>query len=163
MWLALLMEGAFELMAITAISGSAPKIFAKCTKRGIPLYAVMTVCAFGLLSFLNVGRSSTVVFSWFVSIVSGAHLRFLHNAELIFLADHGQRPLQLAYTRHLVHPLQQGSRSSGHLPRSAAIPGILPAICRVLYRRNEHLLHPHYRLRRIPPREFLCFGLLLGV
>lgn len=61
--------GSRNLYAL-AISGSAPKIFAKCTKRGIPLYAVMTVCAFGLLSFLNVGRSSTVVFGWFVSITT---------------------------------------------------------------------------------------------
>jgi amino acid transporter len=53
-----------------AISGSAPKIFAKCTKRGIPIYAVGAIIAFGLLSFLNVGRSSTVVFGWFVNVVS---------------------------------------------------------------------------------------------
>jgi len=62
--------GRTALIVITAISGSAPKIFAKCTKRGIPLYAVMAVCAFSLLSFLNVDRSSTVVFNWFVNIVS---------------------------------------------------------------------------------------------
>ncbi|KAI5850148.1 amino acid permease/ SLC12A domain-containing protein [Tricharina praecox] len=61
--------GSRNLYAL-AISGSAPKIFAKCTKRGIPLYAVMAVCAFGLLSFLNVGRSSAEVFNWFVNITT---------------------------------------------------------------------------------------------
>ncbi|CCX05078.1 amino acid permease/ SLC12A domain-containing protein [Pyronema domesticum] len=61
--------GSRNLYAL-AISGSAPKIFAKCTKRGIPIYAVGAIIAFGLLSFLNVGRSSTVVFGWFVNVTT---------------------------------------------------------------------------------------------
>lgn len=61
--------GSRNLYAL-AISGSAPKIFAKCTKRGIPIYSVAAVCGFGLLSFLNVGRNSAVVFNWFVNLTT---------------------------------------------------------------------------------------------
>ncbi|KAF8544723.1 amino acid permease/ SLC12A domain-containing protein [Trichophaea hybrida] len=61
--------GSRNLYAL-AISGSAPKIFAKCTKRGIPIYAVGTICSFGLLSFLNVGKNSAVVFGWFVNVTT---------------------------------------------------------------------------------------------
>jgi amino acid transporter len=36
---------------------------------GIPIYSVATICLFGLLSFLNVGENSAVVFGWFVNVV----------------------------------------------------------------------------------------------
>jgi len=61
--------GSRNLYAL-ALTGSAPKIFAKCTKRGIPIYSVAAVMAFGLLSFLNVSNNSSVVFNWFVNVTT---------------------------------------------------------------------------------------------
>jgi len=84
--------GSRNLYAL-AISGSAPKIFAECTKRGIPIYSVAAIILFGLLSFLNVSHSSSVVFGWFVNIttISGlfnwftlgvSYLRFRKGMEV---------------------------------------------------------------------------------
>lgn len=44
-----------------AITGHAPKIFARCSKRGIPYFAVCTVFAFTMLSFLLLSERSSVV------------------------------------------------------------------------------------------------------
>ncbi|KAI0050990.1 general APC amino acid permease [Auriscalpium vulgare] len=51
-----------------AIRGQAPKIFTYCTKKGLPLIAVLTCCSFSLLSFMNVSSGATKVFNWFVSL-----------------------------------------------------------------------------------------------
>lgn len=61
--------GSRNLYAL-ALTGSAPKIFARCTKRGIPIYSVAAVMLFGLLSFLNVSNNSSVVFNWFVNVTT---------------------------------------------------------------------------------------------
>ncbi|KAL4877601.1 amino acid permease/ SLC12A domain-containing protein [Aspergillus karnatakaensis] len=53
-----------------AISGQAPKIFLRCTKRGVPYAAVMGCSLFGLLSYLNCASSSSTVFTWFVTITN---------------------------------------------------------------------------------------------
>jgi len=53
-----------------ALEGKAPKIFAKCTKRGVPIYCVITALAFSLLSFLQINRSAAVVLRWLINLVS---------------------------------------------------------------------------------------------
>ncbi|RDL37490.1 Uncharacterized protein BP5553_04923 [Venustampulla echinocandica] len=45
-----------------ALSGQAPKIFQKCTKDGVPYFAVMGCSIFAALAYLNVGQNSSVVF-----------------------------------------------------------------------------------------------------
>lgn len=57
-----------------ALEGKAPGIFARCTRRGVPVYAVLLVLAISLLSFLQVSNSSAVVLSWFVSLVTASQL-----------------------------------------------------------------------------------------
>ncbi|KAJ1325715.1 hypothetical protein MN608_08909 [Microdochium nivale] len=51
-----------------ALSGQAPRIFTRTTKRGVPYAAVLATLAVGLLSYLNVSNSGAAVFSWFVNI-----------------------------------------------------------------------------------------------
>ena len=51
-----------------ALRGQAPKIFAYCTKSGLPLFAVLAASAFAFLSFMNVSTDSETVFNWFVNL-----------------------------------------------------------------------------------------------
>jgi amino acid transporter len=52
----------------------APKIFAKCTKSGVPIYAVLTVSLFSCLTYLVASNSALEVFYWFVSLTTIAYL-----------------------------------------------------------------------------------------
>ncbi|KAJ9645144.1 hypothetical protein H2199_003148 [Coniosporium tulheliwenetii] len=53
-----------------ALSGSAPKMFKACTKKGVPYNAVICSSLFCALAYLNVGSSSAVVFNWFVNLTN---------------------------------------------------------------------------------------------
>jgi amino acid transporter len=53
-----------------AREGQAPKIFTKCTKNGVPYYAVLVTWAIGLLSFLNLSSSGSQVFYWLTNITT---------------------------------------------------------------------------------------------
>ncbi|KAI9051197.1 hypothetical protein LZ554_005299 [Drepanopeziza brunnea f. sp. 'monogermtubi'] len=47
-----------------AVAGSAPKIFARCTKQGVPYMAVGFTALFSGLAYLNVASDSAKVFNW---------------------------------------------------------------------------------------------------
>lgn len=51
-----------------AVTGQAPRIFAKTTRRGVPYMAVLATWAIGLLSYLNVSENGAQVFTWFMNI-----------------------------------------------------------------------------------------------
>ncbi|KAJ7581832.1 general APC amino acid permease [Mycena floridula] len=53
-----------------AVRGQAPRILTYCTKKGLPLYAVLVTSAFSLLSFMNVSNGAVTVFHWLVNIVT---------------------------------------------------------------------------------------------
>lgn len=53
-----------------ALEGKAPRVLAKCTRNGVPIYCVLIVLAIALLSFLQVSNSASVVLDWFVNLVS---------------------------------------------------------------------------------------------
>ncbi|ATY62292.1 Amino acid polyamine transporter I [Cordyceps militaris] len=53
-----------------ALSGHAPRIFARCTKHGIPLYATALSACFAALAYMNLGSTGSVVFNWLVNIVN---------------------------------------------------------------------------------------------
>lgn len=53
-----------------AREGQAPRIFARCTKKGVPYAAVLVTWAIGLLSFLNLSNSGSNVFYWFTNITT---------------------------------------------------------------------------------------------
>lgn len=57
-----------------ALEGKAPKIFARCTRGGVPIFSVLLVLAIALLSFLQLNNNSAVVLSWFVSLVTASQL-----------------------------------------------------------------------------------------
>ncbi|TID28723.1 hypothetical protein CANINC_002350 [Pichia inconspicua] len=67
---------------------TAPKIFGKANRQGVPIYGVMFTAVFGALAFLNVSNSGTTVFNWLLNIsalaglicwcfITAAHLRFM--------------------------------------------------------------------------------------
>ncbi|KAH0492199.1 hypothetical protein TgHK011_007161 [Trichoderma gracile] len=53
-----------------ASDGNAPAIFKRVDKRGIPYVSLLLCAAVACLAFLNVGESSTVVFGYFVNLVT---------------------------------------------------------------------------------------------
>ncbi|TGZ78805.1 putative general amino acid permease [Ascodesmis nigricans] len=57
-----------------ALDGRAPRVFTRCTRSGIPIYAVLLVLGFAFLAFLQVSNQASVVLSWFVSLVTASQL-----------------------------------------------------------------------------------------
>nr|XP_040726490.1 amino acid permease/ SLC12A domain-containing protein [Protomyces lactucae-debilis]ORY84472.1 amino acid permease/ SLC12A domain-containing protein [Protomyces lactucae-debilis] len=57
-----------------SLEGKAPRIFTKCSKRGVPYNSVIMVLAIGLLAFLSVSKNANIVLTWFVSIVTSSQL-----------------------------------------------------------------------------------------
>ncbi|KAJ5770215.1 amino acid permease [Penicillium nucicola] len=53
-----------------AVEGSAPRIFRKCSKNGVPVYAVVARSLFSLLAYMNVNSSSANVFNWLMNLVN---------------------------------------------------------------------------------------------
>jgi amino acid transporter len=53
-----------------ALSGNAPSIFKTCSKSGVPYYAVAAAALFSPLAYFNVGKSTAVVFTWFVNLMN---------------------------------------------------------------------------------------------
>lgn len=52
--------------------GSAPAIFTRATKKGVPYYAVIFTSLFGFLAFLNLSSGAATVFDWLLNISSVA-------------------------------------------------------------------------------------------
>ncbi|KAF4552532.1 Amino acid permease-like protein 33 [Elsinoe fawcettii] len=53
-----------------AKDGQAPRCFMYTNSKGVPLYGVAATSAFALLAYLNVARSTSTVFGYFVSLVT---------------------------------------------------------------------------------------------
>ncbi|THU90618.1 general amino acid permease 1 [Dendrothele bispora CBS 962.96] len=53
-----------------ALRGQAPRFLTYCTKRGLPLFAVLISSSFAFLSFMRVSKGSEGVFEWLVNIVT---------------------------------------------------------------------------------------------
>ncbi|KAH7909693.1 amino acid permease/ SLC12A domain-containing protein [Hygrophoropsis aurantiaca] len=51
-----------------ALRGQAPRIFAHCTDRGLPIAAVLFSAAFSFLSLMSISSGAETVFTWFVSL-----------------------------------------------------------------------------------------------
>ena len=54
-----------------ALEGRAPRIFAHCTKKGVPIWSFCVVMIFPMLSFLQCSSSSSIVITWFANLVTG--------------------------------------------------------------------------------------------
>ncbi|KAJ7940420.1 general amino acid permease AGP2 [Mycena leptocephala] len=57
-----------------ALQGKMPKIFARCTRNGVPIYSVGITIAIALLAFLQVSNNSAIVLQWFVNLVTASQL-----------------------------------------------------------------------------------------
>ena len=55
-----------------ALQGNAPKIFARCNRYGLPIYAVIVSSLFALLAYLNCSSAAGNVFNWFISLTNTA-------------------------------------------------------------------------------------------
>ncbi|THW70369.1 histidine permease [Aureobasidium pullulans] len=55
-----------------AVAGSAPKIFTRCNRWGLPIYAVLAASCFAPLAYLNCSTQASVVFNWFISLTNTA-------------------------------------------------------------------------------------------
>ncbi|CAL3963920.1 unnamed protein product [Diplocarpon coronariae] len=53
-----------------AVAGNAPKIFTKCTSKGVPYMAIAASSLFCGLAYLNVASSGAKVFNWFVNLTN---------------------------------------------------------------------------------------------
>jgi len=53
-----------------SLRGQAPRIFARCTKGGLPYVSVLFCASFAFLSFMNVKSGSATVFNWFVNLTT---------------------------------------------------------------------------------------------
>ncbi|WOO78255.1 Proline-specific permease [Vanrija pseudolonga] len=67
-----------------ASRGEAPAIFARTTKRGVPIYAFGLVVGILCLSYMQVSTNSAKVFGWFINLSSVAAL--INNCTLSFMA-----------------------------------------------------------------------------
>ncbi|TFK64955.1 amino acid permease [Pluteus cervinus] len=57
-----------------ALSGNAPRIFMKTSKRGLPYVSVMFNASFAFLAFMGVSKGSGRVFGWFANMTAIAGL-----------------------------------------------------------------------------------------
>lgn len=67
-----------------ALAGKVPRVFARTTKKGIPIYPTVAVLAICCISFLQVGSGASVVFSWLISLVSERTLRRVQGLTLTY-------------------------------------------------------------------------------
>jgi amino acid transporter len=51
-----------------ALRGQAPRVFARCTKAGLPIAAVLASSVFPWLAFLTISNGANTVFNWFVNL-----------------------------------------------------------------------------------------------
>lgn len=57
-----------------ALEGQAPKIFAKTSRSGIPVYAFALTMLFPLLSFLAISSGTAVALTWFANLTQAAQM-----------------------------------------------------------------------------------------
>ncbi|KAH7909949.1 amino acid permease/ SLC12A domain-containing protein [Hygrophoropsis aurantiaca] len=53
-----------------ALRGQAPRIFARCTKNGLPIVAVLCSAAPSFLALMSVSNGAETIFTWFVSLTT---------------------------------------------------------------------------------------------
>ena len=57
-----------------ALGGKVPKLFIKCSKSGVPIYAVALVSIISLISLLQLSASTAQVLNWFIALVTASLL-----------------------------------------------------------------------------------------
>ncbi|KAJ0108319.1 hypothetical protein J7T55_005296 [Diaporthe amygdali] len=81
-----------------ALVGTAPRVFARCTKSGVPYYALAASASVSLLAYLNVASTGAVVFNWLINLINAGafqswiavciiYLRFRKGTEVQGVTD----------------------------------------------------------------------------
>ncbi|VUC34759.1 unnamed protein product [Clonostachys rosea] len=55
-----------------ALEGRAPKFLCYCTKNGLPIWCLIAVLLFPILSFLSVSSGANIVLTWLINLITGA-------------------------------------------------------------------------------------------
>jgi amino acid transporter len=71
-----------------SLSGNAPKIFLKTTKKGLPWAAVTLAALFALLSFMSVSGGAGRVFGWFANMTAIAGLMTWFGISVTYIQFH---------------------------------------------------------------------------
>jgi amino acid transporter len=53
-----------------AVEGSAPRIFQRCTAKGVPIYAVGATACVSLLAYMTLNSSSATILNWLLNLVN---------------------------------------------------------------------------------------------
>ncbi|KAF4975181.1 hypothetical protein FZEAL_7989 [Fusarium zealandicum] len=53
-----------------AVEGNAPRIFERCTAKGVPIYAVGATSCVSLLAYLTLNSSSATILNWLLNLVN---------------------------------------------------------------------------------------------
>ncbi|KAI0598921.1 amino acid permease/ SLC12A domain-containing protein [Biscogniauxia sp. FL1348] len=77
-----------------ARDGQAPRIFAKCTKSGVPIYAVSAVSLISCITFLVSSNSAVEVFFWFVDLTTTAIILAYNLMLIAYLGFYHARQAQ---------------------------------------------------------------------
>lgn len=57
-----------------ALDGNAPRIFRRCNRHGVPIYAVAVSLTWALLSLLQLNKNSAVVLNWLINLITASQL-----------------------------------------------------------------------------------------
>lgn len=66
------------------LDGTAPRLFSKTLKSGVPIYAVMMALIFCCLAFLQVKSSSAEVLTWLVDLITACQLLNYFSVALTY-------------------------------------------------------------------------------
>ena len=84
---AFLYTGSRYLYAL-AQNGQAPRIFLKCTKRGVPVYCILVTASISLLTYLSCSSGANVVFTWFQNLTTIANLFTWMSVSVAYIQFH---------------------------------------------------------------------------
>lgn len=129
-----------------ACEGQAPKIFARCNRKGIPYVSVLFTWLIACIAYLNVSSSGATVFYWFTNITTvGGFISWivLLVAYLVRLSSFvvGASNMLIKTTEiPRRHEISRHTRFSTIQNPSSALQHILCSIHRVPSRSDEWLL-----------------------
>ncbi|KAJ5680227.1 hypothetical protein N7536_011366 [Penicillium majusculum] len=68
-----------------AMEGSAPRIFQRCTAKGVPIYAVGATSCVALLAYMTLNSSSATVLNWLLNLVNTGGLLSWVSCSITYL------------------------------------------------------------------------------
>ncbi|CZT25817.1 related to amino acid transporters [Ramularia collo-cygni] len=77
-----------------SLNGTAPRLFSKTMKSGVPIYAVLACLGFCCLAFLQVKSSSAQVLIWLVYLITACQLLNYFSVALTYRQFHAALRLQ---------------------------------------------------------------------